>query len=44
MMTSLERETGRNVTVAEAADIMGQLASRRINRLRIGAELQTMST
>jgi len=44
MMTSLERETGRNVTVAEAADIMGQLAPRRIDRLRIGAELQTMST
>ena len=44
MMTSLERETGRNVTVAEAADIMGQLAPRRIDRLRMGAELQTMST
>jgi lipoyl(octanoyl) transferase len=43
IMTSLERETGQNVTVAEAADIMVQLAPRRMNRLRIGAELQTIS-
>ena len=42
-MTSLERETDRNVTVAEAANIMRQLAPRQINRLRIGAELQTIS-
>ena len=44
MMTSLERETGQNVTVAEAANIMGQLAPRRIHRLRIGAGLQTINT
>jgi len=43
-MTSVEGETDRNMTVAEAANIMGQLAPRRINRLRIGAELQTIST
>ncbi len=42
-MTSVERETDRNVTVAEAANIMQQLAPRRINRLRIGAELHTIS-
>ena len=43
-MTSVERETDRNVTVAEAANIMQQLVLRRISRLRIGAELQTIST
>jgi lipoyl(octanoyl) transferase len=43
-MTSLEKETGQNVTVAEAADVMRQLALRRIDRLRIRAGLQTMST
>jgi hypothetical protein len=43
MMTSVERETDQNVTVAEAANIMQQLAPRRINRLRIGAGLQTIN-
>jgi len=42
-MTSVERETDRNVAVAEAANIMQQLAPRRINHLRMGAELQTIS-
>jgi lipoyl(octanoyl) transferase len=42
-MTSVERETDQNVTVAEAANIMQQLAPRRINRLRIGAGLQTIN-
>src|SRR5438552_18676640 len=43
-MTSVERETDRKVTLAEAANIMQQLVLRRISRLRIGAELQTIST
>lgn len=43
-MTSLERETDRNVTLAEAANIMQQLARGRINGLRIEAELQTIRT
>jgi len=42
-MTSVERETDRKVTLAEAANIMQQLAQRRINRLRIEAGLQTIS-
>ena len=43
-MTSIERETGQNPTVAEAAHIMQQLAPHRIDRLRIEADLQTIST
>ena len=42
-MTSVERETDRKVTLAEAANIMQQLAQLRINRLRIEAGLQTIS-
>jgi len=43
-MTSIERETCQNLTVAEAAHIMQQLAPPRINRLRIEAELQRIKT
>ena len=42
-MTSLEKETDRNVTVAEAASMMQQLAQSRIHRLRMAAEAHTIN-